>query len=293
MNFSRSISLLGLLALAASAALAPARAHAEDVIGDIREFSNAATTIWPKLAQMPELKNAYPNLPQYGDGKGDVFMIFAHSDDELTLVGALAHLHRVNPSQRIHWIMVSDNQAGKTIPGTCLGASKADCRAREAGHVAVCTGLSKPVRMGFQDGGINLVPDLQGKIAAKIDELREGRSLAAIFSSDETGLYGHPDHMAVHDATSRIARTRGVPFISVAMPEYFKSIIPMRPDAKGRVAPPITHKLDLDVDLQARLNCANDAYVSQAITVLKLRAGMPAALFHKTVHREFFNLTKN
>ncbi len=266
-------------------------AHAEDLIGDAKAIGDAAKNVWPNLVKMPELKNAYPELPKLAEG--DVFMIFAHSDDELTVIGALAELHRREPKRKIHWVMVSDNQSGQTIPYTCFGASKADCRARESGHVALCAGIPSPVRMGYLDGAINKVEGLEDQVAAKIDELREGRPVAAIYSSDETGLYGHPDHMAVHDVTSRIARDRRVPFISVALPEYFKTIIPMRPEAKGRVAPPITHALDLDLRLKAQVVCANDAYVSQTFTILKLRAGLPATAFVNVVPRQFFNVTEN
>ncbi|MBI5597935.1 MAG: hypothetical protein HY928_17775, partial [Elusimicrobia bacterium] len=100
---------------------------------------------------------------------------------------------------------------------------------------------------------------------------------------------GHPDHMAVHDAVAPEAARRGIPFISAGLPEAVQAMIPLRPEAAGRPRPSVTHKLDLDRELQAVLAEANRAYRSQEPTLRALRLHLGADDFYRRVPRQFFS----
>jgi LmbE family N-acetylglucosaminyl deacetylase len=245
-----------------------------------------------ELAAMPELKSSYPDLPQ--DPDGDIFLIFAHADDELTILGQIAWIHEHEPTRPIHWILVSDSGKGHTLPWKCGDLSKVECRASEAKASADCAGIEHPRFLGFPDGGLPQVADLKTPIAAAIDDLRQGRPVAAVYTHDDTGLYGHPDHLAVHDAVLPIAQERHIPFVTIALPELFKSKIDLSTTAaKNRVQPPITQKLDLDADLQTKLVCATNAHASQGILLWTMMGGHSAETFYSVVPRQFFNLSGN
>ncbi len=243
-----------------------------------------------ELAAMPELHAPYPRLPSFG--KGDIFVIFAHADDELTVLSQVARYRELDPNRGIHWILVSDNGAGQVLPWTCWFQSKVECRYREAAQVANCINIEEPESMGFPDGGLASVPDLGAKIWQKIEAVRTA-PVAAIFSHDATGLYGHPDHVAVHDAVSALADARGIPFISIALPEYFKQSIEIRDPFKNRQRPSITHAIDLDASLQEKMVCAHSAHKSQEILLWFMDQKLPAKDFYSICDRMFFHLTEN
>ncbi len=54
----------------------------------------------------------YLSLPEVPAFEGDLFMIFAHADDELLTLSYVAAMKKLYPNKPIHWILVSDSGKG-------------------------------------------------------------------------------------------------------------------------------------------------------------------------------------
>ncbi len=246
-----------------------------------------------QLRSMPELKKDYPTLDRILEKRdGAVFMIFAHPDDELTVLPQVIKVKNQFPDRPIFWILVSDAAKGMVLPFTCVGKKKGDCRLEEARKVSDCSGLPFPKPLGYPDGKVREIPHLDLVLWKLIDDLSPS-GVSAIFTSDEAGLYGHPDHLAVHDALNKTAKIRGIPLISAALPELFKNKFKLREPAasEGRQRPAITHVLNLDQDLIKKSSCSASAYKSQALLIRSFMQFLPPAKFYDTVPKVFFNLS--
>lgn len=248
---------------------------------------------WPSrhkenLMAMRELKLHYPALPT--PESGTVLMIYAHSDDELGTIAQVAKFKRENPELTIKWYIVSDGNRGFIYPGTCKNLSKTECRAREALQVADCAGLQHPLILNLPDGSIDETKNLKEFLSENVPELNSG-DIKFIFTHDNRGLYGHPDHLAVYDAVNDIAREKKLPMVTLALPQYFKEGLIMMEAAKLRESAPITHALSLEpLDIQIKL-CASRAHASQKLIInLLMFQGLDGMEFFKAAPREFLNL---
>lgn len=241
-----------------------------------------------KLSNMPELFETYPAVPSWESGT--VLMIFAHADDELGIVAQVAKMQRENPNLKIKWVMVSDNAKGVTLPRTCGKLGKAQCRLKEAREAAKCMGIPAPISLNLPDGELDLIPDLAAHLEENIPELN-APDLRAVFANDFRGLYGHADHVAVHDAVSEILKYKNVPLIGMAVPHFIQSRLPMRAPGKYREQPPITHALDLTPEDALLKGCVVRAHRSQWMTlrILMLQTIRPEDVY-TWAPREFFTI---
>jgi LmbE family N-acetylglucosaminyl deacetylase len=239
-----------------------------------------------QLKSIPELKKSYPSL---SIEKGIILLIFAHSDDEIGIMAQIADLRRKNPESIIKWIIVSDGGRGFVFWGACGDLDKAGCRLKEAAKVALCAGLSPPRSLNLPDGRISSVKNLSTVLLKKIPELRSP-DLKAVFTHDKRGLYGHPDHVAVHDAVAKALKGSEVPLISMALPDYFKQPKIMMEAGKGRHPEDITHVLDLNEEGLKVKKCVVSAHQSQLVILqLLMFKGLDADTFFKAAPREFLN----
>jgi LmbE family N-acetylglucosaminyl deacetylase len=241
-----------------------------------------------QLKNMPELKHEYPVLPNWETGT--ILMVYAHADDELGIVSQIAKLQKENPALKIKWVMVSDNAKGVTFPGTCRGKTKAKCRLDEAYKAARCMGIPEPISLNLPDGGLHKIPDLAQFIRDHVKEF-DDPELRAVFANDYRGLYGHADHVAVHDAVAEIMREKDVPLIGMAVPDFIQSRLPMRSPGKDRERMPITHALDLTPEDAQLKGCVVRAHRSQILTLrlLMLQLIRPEDVY-TWAPREFFTV---
>ena len=241
-----------------------------------------------KLQNMPELKKNYEEMPTWNSGT--VLMVYAHADDELGVVAQIAKLQRENPRLKIKWVMVSDNAKGVTFPGSCRKKKKAQCRLDEAKAAARCMGIPEPVSLNLPDGGLHKVEDLGSFILERVPEFR-APDLRAVFANDYRGLYGHADHVAVHDAVAEILKGSNIPLIGMAVPDFINSRLPMRSPGRERERMPITHALDLTPEDAALKGCVVRAHKSQILTlrVLMLQFLRPENVY-VWAPREFFTI---
>ncbi|MHB2021544.1 MAG: PIG-L deacetylase family protein [Candidatus Xenobia bacterium] len=236
------------------------------------------------LRRMPELRLAYPDVPDFP--AGDIVLIFAHADDELPLLGQLAFWHQQRREQRIRWIVVSDCSRGFVAPNLRHGRSKADIRRSELNAAAAAVGLEKPTVLGLPDGRLARVRDLQNIVRDAI-----GPAPAMVLTHDIAGFYGHVDHIAVHDAVMAVL-PEGTPVLSQALPRYFRRLLIRRPAGLRRRQPPITHKFDITpAELPIKI-AATLAYQSQKHVLWYFMQGLAPDVFYRAVPREFFHLKR-
>lgn len=242
-----------------------------------------------KLKSMPELKNFYPQLksPQ----SGTVLMIFAHSDDELGVIAQIKKLKEQNPMLKIKWYIVSDGSQGFIFPGACGEMTNQQCRMKEAQKVSDCAQISLPINLGLLDGSLSQMSDLSLFLQEKIPELHQ-EDLDLVFTHDNRGLYGHPDHIAVYNAVKKILMEREVALVSMALPEYFKKRLPVLEHVSHLESFPITHGLELLPDDIKAKSCAIKAYKSQRhVLDFMMLQGLSAEEFLQAVPREFMNVS--
>jgi LmbE family N-acetylglucosaminyl deacetylase len=244
-----------------------------------------------KLSSMPELKTEYLAMPSWNSGT--ILMVYAHADDELGVVAEVARLQSENPNLKFKWVMVSDNAKGKIVPGSCGKKSKAECRLLEAKIAAQCMGIPAPTSLGVPDGGVDKVQDLARFIEDRIPEFHDP-DLRAVFSNDFRGLYGHADHVAVHDAVAEIMKGSGIPLIGMAVPNFIGSHLPMRAPGKFRKPMPITHAVDLSHEDAILKGCVTRAHKSQYMTlrILMLQFLRPEDVY-TWAPREFYTIIEN
>lgn len=245
-----------------------------------------------QLRRMPELKTAYASVEEeIRFREGAIFLIFAHPDDELTILAEVARLKRVFPNRAVHWLLVSDAAKGMTLPGTCGLKSKSRCRYDEAARAASCVGISAPVALGYPDGGLRQVADLEGLLWREMTGLAP-EGISVIFTSDEAGLYGHADHLAIHDAVVPRALRLGIPVVTGALTELMSEKIPLREPAlsEGRQRPMITHSRDLGNQDQQMAACAARSHRSQAILIWNFMQFETPEQFYRNVPRAFMNM---
>jgi len=245
-----------------------------------------------QLRAMPELKHQYRSVEQeLVDREGDILMVFAHPDDELATLPQVGRLHRIWPERKIRWVLVSNAAKGMTFPGTCHFQSKQECREAEAARAGACFHLDPPNPMGLPDGGLRSVKKLQEKVWQKIDEVSPG-PIAVIFTHDEAGLYGHADHLAVHDVVVPEAQKRGIPVVTGALTQLMMEKVPLREPAssENRKRPVITHALDLDEAEKDQSACAAKAHKSQWLLVRTFMQFESPRTFYRNVPRVFMNM---
>jgi len=131
------------------------------------------------------------HVPRDLDGRS-LLAVFAHPDDESLAAGGLLAWCAARGA-RVSLLCLSRGEAG---PGDGdLGA----IRARELGDAAAALGLADVVLLSHPDGMLPwiepgvLVSDIRRAIADWRPEV--------VVTFGEDGLYWHPDHIAVHEAT--------------------------------------------------------------------------------------------
>jgi len=140
-------------------------------------------------------------------------MIFfgAHPDDETFGMGSTLAQY-VNSGVRVYYVCATRGEAGTVEPEFMQGfASIADLRSNEMKCAAQILGLAGVVYLGYRDSGMSGSADNKNPESlamAPVDEVaalmvRIIRELKpdVVITHDAGGGYGHPDHIAVHNAT--------------------------------------------------------------------------------------------
>ncbi len=150
-----------------------------------------------------------------------MLIVTAHPDDEsFAMSGSIARY--VNEGVGVYLICATNGDVGEVAPAFMEGfETVAELRLAELNCAAETLGLSGLTLLGYRDSGMagaedNRHPDslcsasldeVAGRITRIIRELRP----QVVVTFDPYGGYGHPDHIAVHDATVRAFDAAGNP----------------------------------------------------------------------------------
>lgn len=128
-----------------------------------------------------------------------VLAVFAHPDDEsLACGGLLACCAR--RGARVSLVCVTD---GRHDQGRRLG----ELRARELDAACRELGVAHHVVLDYEDGMLPWVD--QQQLAADIGQAIDRLRPEVVITFDQDGLYGHPDHIAVHERTTAAIAAAG------------------------------------------------------------------------------------
>jgi LmbE family N-acetylglucosaminyl deacetylase len=147
-------------------------------------------------------------------GRTSVFL-HAHPDDEVILTAAT--MHRLAPrGNRVVLVTATAGEVGEPLIPVPRGTSLAELRTRELEPACTETGVARLVLLPFRDSGmVGTPPDDHPRAFAR----HAGRTVAHLANllCDEaaetlvhydSGVYGHPDHVAVHRPGRAAARAR-------------------------------------------------------------------------------------
>lgn len=136
--------------------------------------------------------------------------VFAHPDDEMGVVGTLAMY--AAQGAKVHLVCVTRGELGE-ISDPSLASRESLGKVREGELRKVCRilGIEEPFFLGYRDSGMPGTADnshpaslnqadpaeVMGKLVRLIRQLRP----QVVLTFDERGIYGHPDHLAIHRHT--------------------------------------------------------------------------------------------
>jgi LmbE family N-acetylglucosaminyl deacetylase len=147
------------------------------------------------------------------DGKKRLLISMAHPDDEsFGLAGTVAHY--VSQGVEVYLICATNGDVGTVDPEFMQDyETVAELRLAELRCAAETLGFAGVYTLGYRDSGMagsedNRHPDSlaaadPGEVAARIVEIILEVKPQVIVTFDPYGGYGHPDHVAVHQATKQ------------------------------------------------------------------------------------------
>ena len=161
---------------------------------------------------MSLLLDTPPPAPRDLTGR-TVVVVHAHPDDEAIFTGATIR-RLADHGARVILVTATAGELGEPrIPVQDLGAT----RLRELERAAELLGVSRLVLLGRRDSGLPagehpraLVHADLPALARTVAELVERERAEAVVGYDADGVYGHPDHIAVHLIARHAASLAGV-----------------------------------------------------------------------------------
>lgn len=166
---------------------------------------------------MSLLLDAYPPVPQDLTGR-TVVVVHAHPDDEAIFTGATIR-RLADHGARV--VLVTATQGELGVPKVDLGGrTVGEQRTLELERAAELLGVSRLVLLGRRDSGVPgwesmehpraLVRADLAAVARTVARVAEAERAEAVVGYDADGIYGHPDHVAVHLVARHAAALAGV-----------------------------------------------------------------------------------
>jgi LmbE family N-acetylglucosaminyl deacetylase len=152
--------------------------------------------------------------------------IFAHPDDETFCVGGTLAKYVTGGAEAMV-VSFTRGEAGQ-IRNAALASRRTlgDHRTAELAHACEALGVQHVRCLDFGDGKLKSVPQ-ETLVRAAVSLIREFRP-HIVFTFDETGAYGHPDHIAVSLAATAACYAAGDP---AQFPEQVaQGLLPHKPD---------------------------------------------------------------
>jgi N-acetyl-1-D-myo-inositol-2-amino-2-deoxy-alpha-D-glucopyranoside deacetylase len=166
---------------------------------------------------MSTLLDSPAPIPQDLSGR-TVVVVHAHPDDEAIFTGATIR-RLADHGARVVLVTATSGELG--VPKVALkGRTVGQLRAAELERAAEVLGVSRLVLLGRRDSGLPgwdslrhpraLVRADLAALAGTVARLVEAERAEAVVGYDADGIYGHPDHVAVHLLARHAAALAGV-----------------------------------------------------------------------------------
>jgi LmbE family N-acetylglucosaminyl deacetylase len=148
-----------------------------------------------------------------------VVVVHAHPDDESIFTAATMR-RLADRGARVVLVTATAGELGPVLRPLRPGETLAGRRRAELEHAAAALGVARLVLLGHRDSGMpgwddNAHPDALAaasvsRVAARLATLCEEENAEALVHYDPDGIYGHPDHVAVHRFGAQAARLTGI-----------------------------------------------------------------------------------
>jgi LmbE family N-acetylglucosaminyl deacetylase len=150
--------------------------------------------------------------------RASIVVAFAHPDDEIFHGGMLAHL--AERGARVTLVCATDGEAGKAHPSVGPVADLGALRVEELGRSCAHLGIDEPVLLRFHDSArkerqrhhdphalanVDML-DVEAAVRGIIAEVKPH----VVLTYEPHGGYYHPDHVAIHRATTAAFFASGV-----------------------------------------------------------------------------------
>lgn len=144
-----------------------------------------------------DLKVKTKSIDSFKDIK-KVLVIFPHPDDEANSLGGTITKF-VNKGTEVNWLILTKGEKGND--DAHLDESLKEIRSSEAEKVAKILGIKNLTLKDYPDNGVDQFKDeLVNDIRQTIKEVNPD----LVITYDESGGYGHPDHIIVSKVTTEL-----------------------------------------------------------------------------------------
>jgi len=152
---------------------------------------------------------------QGSDSRRTLLAVHAHPDDEtITMGGTLARCS----AEGVRTVVVTctTGDLGEVLDPTLLGHNVASVRSAELHAACAVLGVSRLIELGYGDSGMAGTPDNDrptafcraeiSEVAARLHAILDDERPDVVVAYDETGGYGHPDHVRAHEVAAAAVR---------------------------------------------------------------------------------------
>jgi len=152
-------------------------------------------------------------------GGRTVIVLHAHPDDEAIFTGVTVR-RLADAGARVVMITATNGDLGEAYVPLAVGESIAQRRTAELERAAEILGVARLIQLGRRDSGLPgwddnrhpnalIAGDVQ-VLGRQVADIAIAENAEAVVHYDRQGIYGHPDHVAVHRIGRAAARFAGV-----------------------------------------------------------------------------------
>jgi LmbE family N-acetylglucosaminyl deacetylase len=146
-------------------------------------------------------------------------VLHAHPDDEAIFTAATTH-RLARAGARVVLVTATAGELGPVLRPLRRGETLAERRRAELERACAVLGVARLVLLGHRDSGMagwsdNAHPEALARadvptVARRLAELCAAEGAEALVHYDPGGIYGHPDHVAVHRVGAAAAALAGM-----------------------------------------------------------------------------------
>ena len=227
-----------------------------------------------------------------------VVALHAHPDDEAIFTGLTIH-RLTRAGARVVLVTATKGELGVPLRPLPRGKRIGDVRRAELEAAAARLGVARIVDLGHRDSGMPGWPGAGHRkaldradaelLAHRVARIAESEGASALLHYDRNGIYGHPDHVAVHRIGARAAELAAVTSYEATVDHEYLHFTGQhivegdrpragRPSNVGLPTVEITTAVDGDeLDLAAKLD-AMELHASQIAPIDRTQAEGPYGL---------------